>query len=137
MRSSLLVAAALVTGCNPFAIIGFEPTEDMLNLSDEQRAQLAQLKVDAAEVQMMQIKGVLQLHSLKSRGNYPSTDDGLDMITDYLAGQKFPVDPWGNDYIYLSPSPNPANKFELICLGADGEEGGTGIAADLNIWELK
>lgn len=32
-------------------------------------------------------------------------------------------DPWGNEYIYEVPGPN-GEPFDLVCLGADGSEGG-------------
>ena len=54
----------------------------------------------------------------------------------YLEKGVVPEDPWGNDYLYLSPGIN--NKdFDLFSYGADGEEGGEGEDADVTNWSVK
>jgi len=45
-----------------------------------------------------------------------------------------PKDPWGNEYLYVSPGVN--HPFEITCLGADGVEGGEGFDADIHSWDL-
>jgi len=45
-----------------------------------------------------------------------------------------PLDPWGNEYIYVMPG--LSRSFEIICLGADGVEGGEGADADIESWNL-
>ena len=45
-----------------------------------------------------------------------------------------PLDPWNNEYVYVTPG--VSYPFEIICLGADGVEGGEGADADINSWEL-
>jgi general secretion pathway protein G len=47
--------------------------------------------------------------------------DSLDEVASKIRGESVPLDPWGNDYIYEKKS---RRKFDIICLGADGEEGG-------------
>jgi general secretion pathway protein G len=37
------------------------------------------------------------------------------------------TDPWGRPFEYR----NPGSKYELICFGADGQEGGSGENADI------
>ncbi len=44
-----------------------------------------------------------------------------------------PTDPWNNDYLYAYPGENGA--VDIWTLGADGEEGGEGINADITSWE--
>jgi general secretion pathway protein G len=44
-----------------------------------------------------------------------------------------PKDPWGNDYLYRMPG--ASRKFDLICAGADGVEGGEGDNADIRLFE--
>ena len=39
-------------------------------------------------------------------------------------------DPWGRDYIYVSPGEN--GDFDLISLAADGVEGGEGVGEDIS-----
>jgi len=42
------------------------------------------------------------------------------------------LDPWGNPYLYFEGSGEIGDKdFELICLGADGAEGGEGDNEDI------
>jgi len=41
------------------------------------------------------------------------------------------LDPWGNEYLYLSEGQVNIGSFDLICLGADGQEGGEGDNADI------
>ena len=129
-------ALTLVTGCS-LTDLREAVTEDMLELSEEDKAELERLKVESAKVQMQNIKSALQLVALKNRGKYPSTTDGLESVTQYLANQTVPVDPWGNDYLYLSPATASTAKFDLISWGSDGKEGGTGSAADLSVWGSK
>jgi len=41
------------------------------------------------------------------------------------------VDPWDNPYVYISEGQINPGSFDLICLGADGQEGGEGDNADI------
>ena len=43
------------------------------------------------------------------------------------------IDPWGNEFVYRYPGDNWA--FNIISLGADGQEGGEGEAADISNYE--
>ncbi len=104
-------------------------------------------RVTKAKVDMKSIEESLGLFKLDN-GFYPDTDQGLKALVEkpttgripakysvdgYL--KKTPVDPWGSDYIYLSPGLHDHN-FDLISSGADGEPGGEGFDADINSWEL-
>jgi len=48
---------------------------------------------------------------------------------------RVPVDPWGRPCQYNSPG--AAAPFEVICFGADGGEGGTGVDSDIRSDALK
>ena len=76
---------------------------------------------------------------------YPTTDQGLEALIKkpdfspepknyrpdgYI--KKLPTDPWGSQYQYVSPG--EFGKFDLYSLGADGEEGGEGLASDITNW---
>jgi general secretion pathway protein G len=104
-------------------------------------------RVTKAKVDMKSIEESLGLFKLDN-GFYPGTDQGLKALVEkptngripakysidgYL--KKTPVDPWGHDYIYLSPGLHDHN-FDLISYGANGEPGGEGFDADINSWEL-
>ena len=53
----------------------------------------------------------------------------------YLEKDKVPKDPWGNEFVYVSPGSH--GDFDLSCLGKDGEPGGEGVDKDINNWELE
>jgi general secretion pathway protein G len=52
----------------------------------------------------------------------------------YLKKKVIPKDPWGNEYVYKYPGEN--GEYDLISYGKDGEEGGEGLAKDINSWEI-
>lgn len=104
-------------------------------------------KVTKAKTDMKGIEQALGMFKLNN-GFYPSTEQGLQSLvekpdtgripTKYQDGgylNKVPQDPWGGEYIYLSPG--VGNKdFDLISYGADSESGGEGFNADINLWEI-
>ena len=53
----------------------------------------------------------------------------------YLKGGVVPADPWGTPYVYRSPGQHGA--YDLISYGSDGQEGGTGAAADITSWAAR
>lgn len=105
-------------------------------------------KVTKAKTDMKGIEQALGMFKLNN-GFYPSTEQGLQSLvvipdtgripTKYQEGgylNKVPQDPWEGEYIYLSPG--AGNKdFDLISYGADGESGGEGFNADINLWEIE
>ena len=48
---------------------------------------------------------------------------------------RLPKDPWGNDYQYLSPGIQ--GPVDIFSFGADGQLGGTELAADIGNWNLQ
>jgi general secretion pathway protein G len=94
---------------------------------------------------------VAALELFESRnGFYPSTDEGLQLLTASGEGRRVtprpeggyldtvPVDPWGNPYRYYSePFGGVKGHFDLWTLGADNAEGGTGANADIRHDDLK
>jgi len=79
--------------------------------------------------------------------NYPSTDQGLEALVSEPSGspevknwkeggymKRLPKDPWGNEYQFLNPGVNGA--IDIFSYGADGEEGGEGLDADVGNWNL-
>lgn len=106
-----------------------------------------QAKVTKAKVDMKGIEQALGMFKLDN-GFYPTTDQGLKaLVTIPETGRipekyaengylkKIPVDPWNNNYVYLSPGVH-SKDYDLISYGSDGEPGGEGYAADINSWEL-
>ena len=102
---------------------------------------LSESKVKAAKIQMQSFASALDLFNLDA-GRYPSTSEGLEALVQrapgvaawngpYLKGGTVPTDPWGHPYIYRAPGEHGA--FNIVSLGADGAEGGSGVAADISL----
>ncbi len=97
-----------------------------------------QAKITRAKQDIRAISSALDLYKLDNH-NYPSTDEGLEALVNppsdaenwvtggYLKSLK--ADPWGNDYIYISPGEYGA--YDIVSLGADGQDGGEGVNADI------
>jgi general secretion pathway protein G len=102
-----------------------------------------------AQIQMESIETSLHLYKLDN-GVYPTTEQGLQALVEaptvgqlpkawreggYLTKGRVPKDPWGNDYVYLSPGVHDEDGFDITSYGADGEPGGEGNDKDINNWE--
>lgn len=108
---------------------------------------LGTAKDATARSQIQMLGAALDAYRLDN-GRYPSTEQGLEALSlapalelrsrnwrgPYLRGV-VPVDPWGNAYVYRSPSAGTRLGFDLLSLGADGQEGGDGDDADIRLWE--
>jgi general secretion pathway protein G len=102
---------------------------------------LSESKVKAAKIQMQSFASALDLFNLDA-GRYPSTAEGLAALVrrtpgvaawngPYLKGGSVPNDPWNNPYVYRAPGEHGA--FDIISFGSDGQEGGSGVAADISL----
>ena len=100
---------------------------------------LSDSKVKAAKIQIESLAHAIELYYLDS-GRYPSSSEGLNSLIyrpgnttgwngPYLKGAGLPSDPWGKPYVYRAPGQHGA--YDIISYGADGQEGGTGAAADV------
>lgn len=91
----------------------------------------------------------LKLYKLDS-GNYPDTEQGLQALIEkpdvgqipkkwrqggYLEKSRLPKDPWGNEYLYLSPGVH--GDYDLLSYGADGAPGGEGKDQDITSWDVE
>jgi general secretion pathway protein G len=101
---------------------------------------LGESKVKAAKIQIESFSSALDLYYL-DMGRYPGSSDGLVALVQrpgnaqewngpYLKGGVVPNDPWGHPYVYRSPVERA--PYEIVSFGADGQEGGTGTAADIS-----
>ncbi len=68
------------------------------------------------------------------KASYPTTSQGLKILAPNFI-EKLNKDPWKNDYIYRVPGADN-HAFEILSLGADKQEGGTGINQDISNWNL-
>ena len=98
---------------------------------------LAESRVKAARIQIQSFSSALDLFYLDA-GRYPSSAEGLTALVrpvpgvaawngPYLKGGNVPNDPWGHPYIYKFGGEHSA--YEIMSLGSEGKEGGTGTAA--------
>jgi general secretion pathway protein G len=109
-----------------------------------EEARRTKTKVDIAALET-----ALKLYKLDN-GIYPSTEQGLQALVEkpesgivpnkwrdggYLDKNKVPKDPWGNDFVYLSPGVH--GDFDIISYGSDGVPGGEGQNMDINNWEIE
>jgi len=74
-------------------------------------------------------------------GQYPTTEQGLSALLTqptaspiptqwngpYLKKKKVPKDPWGRDYVYVSPGVNNPESYDLSSLGPNGVEDNNAI----------
>lgn len=102
-----------------------------------------------ASVQIEAIETALKMYKLDN-GVYPSTEQGLQALVEpptvgklppkwrkggYLEKKKVPLDPWNNEFVYLSPGSQ--GDYDLSSYGSDGEAGGEDENRDINSWELE
>ena len=100
-----------------------------------------------AKMQIESLETTLKLYKLDN-GAYPDTEQGLQSLVErpeagnapkkwreggYLEKGKVPMDPWGNEFVYLSPGMQ--GEFDLVSYGADGVPGGEGKNKDISNWE--
>lgn len=104
-------------------------------------AQLDRSKVTAARVQIRALSAAVETLRL-DLGRYPTDEEGLALLVQspqsddadlwrgpYIDAET-PVDPWGGAYVYEAPREDFARP-RISSLGADGEVGGEGLAADI------
>jgi len=103
---------------------------------------LTESKVKTARIQIQSFASALDLFFLDA-GRYPTSAEGLAILVrpttgitawngPYLKGGTVPSDPWGKPYLYRSPGEHGA--YDVVSLGSDGQDGGTGTAADITSW---
>jgi general secretion pathway protein G len=104
-------------------------------------------KIVKAKVDMAALDTALKLYKLDN-GEYPTTEQGLRALIEApdkeggtekwkkggnLEKQALPKDPWGREFIYLSPGAH--GDYDIISYGADGVPGGEDKNKDIKSWE--
>jgi general secretion pathway protein G len=110
---------------------------NVISRPDEARAAAAKLGVQ-------QIGNALEYYRLDN-GFYPSSDQGLEALVTHPSGfpepkkwseegylSNVPEDPWGEPYLYF----NEGRTVDVYTFGADRQEGGDGVDADIRLSEL-
>lgn len=100
-----------------------------------------------ATVDVKSLETALDTYRLNHNA-YPTTDQGLEALVSEPSNptprnypregyiKRLPQDPWGYDYQYLSPS-DSNGTVSIFTFGADGQEGGEGVNADIGNWNLE
>lgn len=99
-------------------------------------------KGKAAKIQIQNIITVLDLYKMDNNA-YPSDAQGLKALVEkpegsanwngpYLTRADGIVDPWDRPYIYKVPGTHGA--VDVMSMGGDGKEGGSGEDADITSW---
>ncbi|CAG0962683.1 Type II secretion system protein G [Myxococcaceae bacterium] len=111
-------------------------------------SQVDKARVNTARTQIKQLESALEFYRLDN-ARYPTTEQGLQSLVQkpsgdpqprnyrpegYLQGGKVPLDPWGEEYQYLSPGEHNNYSFDLWSFGADSKPGGTDNDADVGNW---
>ena len=102
-------------------------------------------RIQAAQADIRALSAALDVYRLDNF-QYPSSEQGLEALVAQPSGfpepknwnpdgyiKKLPTDPWGSPYLYER---NDGNSFMLLSLGADGQEGGEGLNADIRLADL-
>jgi len=102
-----------------------------------------------AKMQIESLETALKLYKLDN-GMYPDTEQGLQALIEepetgivpknwrkqgYLEKGRLPKDPWGNEFVYLSPGTH--GDYDIISYGADGVPDGEDKNRDINSWEIE
>jgi general secretion pathway protein G len=98
-----------------------------------------QARVTAVHADLSSIKTALDAFEVDN-GYYPkSLQDLLQQPNNaknwhgpYL--EKFPQDPWGNNYLYYYPGKHNQSSYDLLSVGPDGKEGSED---DIGNWQTK
>ena len=103
--------------------------------------QAEKARADSTRIQIRSLDSALSLYRLHN-STYPTSEQGLQALLTkpelgavpqnwagpYLKGNHPPQDGWGRDFIYISDG----RDFTIISLGADGQEGGSDLNADIS-----
>jgi len=103
-----------------------------------------------AKLQIENLEGAIKFFYLDN-GFYPTTEQGLEALVQkptvgripnkykdggYLEGGNLPLDPWGNNFVYMSPGIHN-REYDIESYGPDGEDGGEGENEDIESWNLR
>ncbi|WP_373084114.1 type II secretion system major pseudopilin GspG [Zhongshania sp.] len=101
--------------------------------------------VEKARADISVLEQALDMYKLDNHV-YPTTNQGLQALIkrpdtgkqpkNYRSDgyiKRLPEDPWGTPYVYIQPGEH--GPFDLYSTGADGEEGGEGLARDIVNWQ--
>ena len=97
-------------------------------------------RVKTTETALATVSNALDSYKVDN-SRYPSTAEGLEALTTPPADAKnypeggyikggYPTDGWENELQYVAPG-SEGHPYDLFSLGADGQQGGEGLDADI------
>lgn len=97
-------------------------------------------RVKTTETALATVSNALDMYKVDN-SRYPSTAEGLEALSTPPAEAKnypeggyikggYPTDGWENELQYVAPG-SEGNPYDLFSLGADGQQGGEGLDADI------
>ncbi len=97
-------------------------------------------RVKTTETALATVSNALDMYKVDN-SRYPTTAQGLDALTTPPAEAKnypeggyikggYPTDGWENELQYVAPG-SEGKPYDLFSLGADGQQGGEGLDADI------
>ena len=110
----------------------------------------AEARITKAKLDIQALENAIRLFKLDN-AFYPTSEQGLAALVEkpsvgripskwreggYLEKGVLPKDPWGGDYLYLSPGVYNRD-FDIWSYGADHEEGGEGEDGDIGNWVVE
>ena len=94
----------------------------IVGVSFSKQAELS--KIRTAIIQSKEIGKALDIYK-HNTDKYPSMDVGLSVLTDpengYPVMDSIPLDPWGEQYVYMYPGNKNLDKPDIISKGPDGK----------------
>ena len=106
-------------------------------------SQIGKSEAQVARAQLDSFDKALDQYRIDT-GHYPTAEQGLAALNAQPASETLwrgpylkknvPLDPWGKAFIYKVPSAVPGRDYDLISLGKDGKEGGSGDDADISLF---
>ncbi len=106
-----------------------------------------QSQVDTTKIQITRLEGAIDQFALAAF-RVPTESEGLEALVEQPSTwpegsvyprngfiRRLPTDGWNRPFIYRFPAEKSRFEYDLYSLGADGEEGGEELNADIGNWD--
>lgn len=77
-------------------------------------------KANQTKAEIKRMEGFVRMYK-QEKGEYPTTDQGLEAVADAGFMEEVPRDAWNNEFLYESPGSH-GKKFEICSDGADEDD---------------
>lgn len=97
---------------------------------------LREASIGKAKVDLLCLEYAIKEYAITHEGRFPRSLDELSVLQEREHRNLSTLDPWGHAYQYEPPTPRTVAPT-LYSLGSDGIPGGTGLAADITIEDVR